>query len=382
MPAGDSVVLMGVGDVGPVHGDMAGYATHVASTFATADVVFAQCERLYSAGARLEGDGYDGNFDVGHGPLPADMISVFTSAGFDIVSMAGNHTMEFGADVALETAALFEDKGIRVVGFGRNLREACAPVIVERNAVRVALLAYCSVLRDGHEATDDQAGVAPMRASTSYEKVEWQAGMPMRAITEPNGEDIARMVENIAQAKADAHVVVVSLHWGLHYIPRVIADYQPVVARAAFDAGADLILGHHPHVPKAIEMFGENRACFYSLGNFMFSTNTGLKPGFVDKMRRYSVAADLDEYPNCPHGEDSHRSLIVNAELSPRGVEKVSFLPVQIAPDLRPEVLAAGDPQFDKNVAFMDWASKGYDHHFAREGDEVVVAPAAVPAGT
>ena len=65
MPAGDSVVLMGVGDVGPVHGDMAGYATHVASTFATADVVFAQCERLYSAGARLEGDGYDGNFDVG-----------------------------------------------------------------------------------------------------------------------------------------------------------------------------------------------------------------------------------------------------------------------------------------------------------------------------
>jgi capsule synthesis protein PGA_cap len=376
----NTIVLMACGDVGPVHGDMADYPTLVAPTFDTADIRFAQCERLYTQSARLEGDGYDGNYDVGHGPLPAEMISVFTSAGFDVVSLAGNHTMEFGADAAVETAALFEAKGIRVVGFGRDVEEACAPVIVERDGVSVAFLAYCSVVREGHEATDERPGVAPMRARTEYRQVEWQPGMPMWAITEPHEEDVARMAAGIADARTRADAVVVSLHWGLHYIPRVIADYQPVVAGAAFAAGADMILGHHPHVPKAIEMFGETSACFYSLGNFMFSTNTGRKPGFIDKMRRYGVAADLDEYPHCPHGEDSHHSLIVKAAVSADGVERVSFLPVQIGPDLRPEVLSVGDPRFARNVGFMDWVSQGFDHRFESEGDEVVVTPSGVGA--
>jgi poly-gamma-glutamate synthesis protein (capsule biosynthesis protein) len=301
------------------------------------------------------------------------MISVFTESAFDVVSLAGNHTMEWGEDVVHDTVALFEKKGIRTVGAGRNLDEACAPVVIEKHGVRVAFLAFCSVLREGHEAGPNKGGVAPLRAHTTYEFVEWQAGMPVRAITTPYEEDLARMTECVAAAKAAAHVVVLSLHWGLHFVPRVLADYQPIAAKAAFEAGADLILGHHPHVPKAIEMHRDNKACFYSLGNFMFSTNTALKPGYVDKMRRYGVAADVDEYPNCPHGEDSHRSLIAKAVLSRNGLERTSFLPVQIDKELRPEPLRHGQPRFDENVRFMDWASQGYNHQFAVEGDEVVV---------
>lgn len=373
MSESGSVVLMGCGDVGPVHGKMSDYGTLAGTALASADIRFAQCERHYVDNAENGASGHGQDVTLGHGPLPADMISVFTDSHFDVVSMAGNHTMEYGAEPALETIKLFEKKGIRVVGAGRNLKEASTPVVIEKNGVKVAFLAYCSVLREGHEAGPNKAGCAPLRAHNTYKAVEWQAGMPMRAITVPYEQDLQQMVENIAATKQIADVVVLSLHWGLHYIPRVLADYQPIAAKAAFEAGADLILGHHPHVPKAIEMHADKQACFYSLGNFMFSTNTGLKPGYVEKMKRYGIIADLDEYPNCPHGEDSHRGLIAKAVLSRDGLEKTSFLPVQIDTQLRPEVLTRKHPRFDQNVSFMDWASQGHNHRFTVEGDEVVV---------
>ncbi len=369
----ETVVLMGCGDVGPVHGKMADYGTLANAALSSADIRFAQCERLYVDSADSGSSEHDQDVTLGHGPLPLDLISIFTASNFDVVSMAGNHTMEYGAEAALETVAQFEKRGIRVVGAGPNLKEASTPVVIEKNGVKVAFLAYCSVLREGHEAGPNKPGVAPLRAHNTYKAVEWQAGMPQHAITVPYEEDLQQLVENIAATKQIADVVVLSLHWGLHYIPRVLADYQPIAAKAAFEAGADLILGHHPHVPKAIEMYAENQACFYSLGNFMFSTNTGLKPGHVEKLKRYGVVADLAEYPNCPHGEDSHRSLIAKAVFSRKGLETASFLPVQIDTQLRPEVLTRKHPRFDQNVAFMEWASKGYHHQFKIEGDEVVV---------
>jgi poly-gamma-glutamate synthesis protein (capsule biosynthesis protein) len=80
------------------------------------------------------------------------------------------------------------------------------------------------------------------------------------------------------------------------------------------------------------------------------------------------------EYPNLPYGEDAKRSLIARARLSKQGVERVSFLPVLIDKQLRPEVLKAGDPRFDDAVRYMNWASEGHAPPFRVEGDEVLVA--------
>jgi poly-gamma-glutamate synthesis protein (capsule biosynthesis protein) len=197
--------------------------------------------------------------------------------------------------------------------------------------------------------------------------------MPPRIVTVPREEDVDRMRGDVARAKESADAVVLSLHWGLHYVPRMIAEYQPIVANAAFDAGVDLILGHHPHVPKAIEARRDGKVCFYSLGNFMFTTNTGLKAGFADKMRKYGIDDDFDEYPHCPHGADSKRSLIAKAVFSTNGLERASFLPVHMDKQLRPEVLATDDPRFNENTRFMDWVSAGFDHFFEVEGEEVVI---------
>jgi hypothetical protein len=88
--------------------------------------------------------------------------------------------------------------------------------------------------------------------------------------------------------------------------------------------------------------------------------------------------ADLDpDYPRLPYGKDAKRSLIAKAVFGSKGLEKASFLPVLIDTQLRPEVLKQGDARFRDAVDYMDWASEGFPHIFAVEGDEVIVRDAA-----
>ena len=368
--AKENIVLLGCGDIGPFHEPMEIYGTLARPTLATGDIRFGQCERVYSErGSRQL---HAGSFER----LKPHMASIFSDCGFNVVSLASNHTMDWGEDALLDTITLFQKKGIQPIGAGRNLQEARQPAIIEHNGVRVAFLAYCSVLKEGYAAAPHKVGIAPLRANTYYEPMEYQAGMPPRVVTIPYEDDMEGMVEDIARAKQAAHVVVVSLHWGIHIIPRMIADYQRIAAKAAFKAGADLILGHHAHVPKAIGVHA-GKVCFYSLGNFMFSTTSAATPGwadiFAEHYGHYGVVQDSREYPHLPMGKDSKRSLIAKATLSREGVSKVSFLPALIDKQLRPEVLSHGDPRFDDAVNFMDWVSEGFDHKFTVEGNEVVV---------
>ena len=364
-----SLTLLGCGDVGPIHGPGSKYTTLAKPTLEAADLRIAQVERVYSERGSLQI--HSGG---GHSRVAPEMASVFSDCGFDVASVASNHAMDWGADALLDTVELFRGKGIRTIGGGRNLAEARTPAIVERNGVTVAFLAYCSVLREGYAAGPDKPGVAPLRVHTYYEPSEYQPGMPPRTVTVPYEEDLAGALEDIAAAKEKADAVVVVLHWGLHFIPRAIADYQPKVADAVFGAGADLIVGHHAHVPKAIGMH-DGKACFYSISNFIMSAPAPSAEKAKAFEKSYGVKMD-PEYPHLPYGSDAKRSLIAKAVIGRKGVERVSFLPVLIDPQLRPEVLRAGDARFDDRVRYMDWASEGFDHAFRVEGDEVVVESA------
>jgi len=357
---------MGCGDVGPLHEPMDAYSVLAQPTLAGADLRFAQVERVYSERGSLQV--HSGG---AHSRVKPHMASVFTDCGFDVVSLASNHAMDWGEDALLDTVALFRDRGMHVVGAGRNLHEARRPAIVERNGVKIAFLAYCSILQTGYAAGHDKAGIAPLRAHTYYEPFDYQAGVPPRVVTAPYEEDLASMVEDIAEARKSAHVLVLSLHWGIHFIPRVIADYQVTVANAAIKAGADLILGHHAHTPKAIGVH-RGKACFYSLSNFIMSSTAKSPEKAVAFEKRYGVNLDPD-FPHLSYGSDARRSLIAKAVLARDGVKRVSFLPVLIDKQLRPEVLRGGDPRFDDAVRFMEWVSEDFDHRFTVEGDEVLV---------
>jgi poly-gamma-glutamate capsule biosynthesis protein CapA/YwtB (metallophosphatase superfamily) len=360
-----AVVLLGCGDVGPIHEPMAPYSELVRDTLAAADIRFAQVERVYSERGELRPHG------GAHGRLPPRMASVIADCGFNIVSVAGNHAMDWGPEPLLDTIALLRDMGIRTIGGGRNLAEARQPAVIECHGLRVAMLAYCSVLHEGYAAGPDTPGVAPMRATARFEPVDYQPGVPPRVITTPDEQDLANLVADIRAARAQADAVVLSLHWGVHFVPRIIADYQRTVARAAFAAGADLILGHHAHVPKAIEIL-DGKTCFYSLSNFIMTSDPKVTGGAEEFERNYGVKLDPD-YARMPYGVDGKRSLVAKAVISRQGI-RTSFLPALIDTRLRPEILHAGDPRFDDMVRYMEWASEGFAHRFTVAGDEVAIS--------
>ncbi len=360
------MTLLACGDVGPIHEPVDVYSELASPVLAGADIRFAQVERVYSERGELQL-----HSNGAHSRVKPHMASVFTDCGFDIVSLASNHAMDWGEVALLDTVELFRGKGIQVVGAGRNLLEARAPAIVEKNGVKTAFLAYCSILQSVYAAGTDRAGIAPLRVHTYYEAFDYQAGVPPRVITVPYEEDIAGMIEDIRAAKRAADVVVVSLHWGIHYIPRMIADYQITVANAAFNSGADLILGHHAHTPKAVGVH-QGKVCFYSLSNFIMSSTAKSPEKAAAFEKRYGVVLDPD-YPHLSYGADAKRSLIAKAVFACDGVRRVSFLPVLIDKRLRPEVLRSGDSRFEDAVRFMDWVSEDFDHSFTVEGDEVIV---------
>ncbi len=365
------ISFLSTGDCGPVHGPNDGfpierYTELVRPVLAGVDLRFGNCERQYSSrGTASE--------RAPHGRQPPEMAKIFTDCGFDAVTVANNHMYDYGPDALLDTRALLLEKGIQVTGAGRNLEEARRPAIVERNGIKVGFLGYCSVIPPGGEAGPDKVGIAPLRVKTSYEPRGPHA--PVRVLTEPDEGDLKMVLDDIASLRCEADIVIPVFHWGVIWVPRVIADYQVAVAHACIDAGADMVLGHHAHVPKAIEMY-KGKAIFYSLSNFCmtkpFPSPSWKEPPWMHGALRNHADQNPD-YPLLPYGKDARRTLLAKAIFSKTGVKSVSFLPMMIDNLYRPEVLRAADPRFDDMVAYMEWVSDGFDHKFTVQGDEVLV---------
>lgn len=377
--ASSEVTFIGTGDCGPVHGPRDGfpierYTELVRPVLEKADLRFGNCERQYSSrGTASE--------RAPHGRQPPEMAKIFTDCGFDAVTVANNHMYDYGPDALLDTRALLLEKGIQVTGAGKDLDEARAPAIVEKNGVKVGFLGYCSVIPEGGEAGLSKVGIAPLRVKTHYEPRGPHA--PARVLTEPDEQDMRMILDDVAALRKRVDIVIPVFHWGVIWVPRVIADYQVTVAHACIDAGADMVLGHHAHVPKAIEMY-KGRTIFYSLSNFCM-TKPFPSPKWKEEPWKHGALrnhADQDpDMPLLPYGRDAKRSLLAKAVFTRSGVKQVSFLPMMIDRLYRPEVLRGGDPRFEDMVRYMEWASEGFDHRFEIAGDEVVVtAQSAAPA--
>ena len=367
-----TITFVGAGDCGPVHGpkdgfSVEGYTELVRPVLHTFDLRFGNCERQYSSrGTPSE--------RAPHGCQPPEMAKIFTDCGFHAVTIANNHMYDFGPDAMLDTRVLLLAKGIAVTGAGRNLEEARKPAIVECKGIKVGFVGYCSVLPDGAEAGKNKPGIAQLRVHTSYEPRGPHA--PVRVLTRPHDEDIRMILDDVSALRKQVDIVVVALHWGVVWIPRIISDYQVMTAHACIDAGADLILGHHAHVPKAIEIY-KDKAIFYSLANLCmtkpFPSAAWSEPPWSHGALRNHIDQDPD-YPLLPYGRDAKRSLLAKAVLSKSGVNSVSFLPMMIDTSYRPHVLEPKDPRFDDMLCYMEWASEGFNHQFTATNGEITVS--------
>jgi hypothetical protein len=170
------------------------------------------------------------------------LIAGLGNAGIDWVGLANNHIRDAGGDGILQTIANLKKYGIASSGAGKNLAAARKPAILDANGVKVAFLAYDTIAR-GYGATATRAGSAQMSPAV------------MRA-------------DVVAARKAGAQVVIVFPHWGTEYDATPFKGQQ-ALARAAIDAGADMVIGNHAHWAGAMEV-RDGKPIWYALGNFVF----------------------------------------------------------------------------------------------------------------
>jgi hypothetical protein len=179
---------------------------------------------------------------------PSSLRAMARYAGIDVVTLANNHTLDYGRLAFADTLSYAHEYGMKTIGGGRNLDVARRPALFRLGGIRVALLGYSDVRPPGFDAGPTSSGTAP--AFPSY---------------------ISNDVRRAKNRGAD--VVVVYFHWGTEraFSPN---SRQRSLAAIAFDAGATIVLGAHPHVLQPIEEPRQRRLVAWSLGNFVFGANS------------------------------------------------------------------------------------------------------------
>jgi len=172
---------------------------------------------------------------------PDEAFSALRNLGFTVASLANNHCMDFGSDAVSYTRALLESTGIKSVG-GLSEQGMAIPVVLRAKSVRIGFLGYSAHVPREACAEQGYSGTAPLSGVS--------------------------VMEDVSALRARVDVLIVSVHWGQEYSDRP-TEGQILMAHRLVDAGADIILGHHPHVLQAIENY-RGRLIAYSLGNFIF----------------------------------------------------------------------------------------------------------------
>lgn len=198
------------------------------------------------------------------------MVRALTAAGIDAVSCASN--VSYPRSAALRSSRVLTEAGIAHAGIGADLAAARAPAIVERAGLRLGVLSYTSVFWPSrHAAEEGLPGTAVIRAGTAYRpgrRALEMPGAPPEVVTWVDDDEVAALVADVRALRDQVDLVLLSCHWGVSSSPEPAA-YQRQIARAAIEAGAGLVVGHHPHVIQPIE-FHRGAPIFHSLGNFAF----------------------------------------------------------------------------------------------------------------
>ncbi|MBC7247577.1 MAG: CapA family protein [Actinobacteria bacterium] len=183
---------------------------------------------------------------------PSGTIEGLKLCGIDIVSLANNHSTNFGTAAFTDTLQLLQANGIAYVGGGYNADEAYRRAVMDVKGTRISFLDYNSIL-GSINATPSRPGVA------------W---IDMQPFAADDPEDVAMVQAAIRDAKRDSDFVIASFHWSEEY-KKIPSPSQKKVAHAACDAGADMVIGTHPHCIQSLEWYGDSLIA-YSLGNFVF----------------------------------------------------------------------------------------------------------------
>lgn len=262
-------------------------------------------------------------------------IEQLVKARVSVVSFANNHGMDYGIDAFLDTLDLLRKNGIKFAGAGDNLSMARRPATVSIKGMKIAFLAYASFFDIGAQATDTKPGLVPVRVDPLFDSPHL------------NKEDVEEMIRDIKLAKKSADLVVVSHHWGVS-MSETLTAYQKSLAHSTIDAGADLVLGSHPHILQGIEVY-KGKCVFYSLGNFIF-----------------------EAYPTWFDARTIN-TMLVSAAISQRNISSVEIHPMRRKDGVRPFRLGAKDKAFGSIADYLEHNSRQFGTRLDTEGEVIRV---------
>lgn len=171
-------------------------------------------------------------------------LTAIKNAGFDAVSIANNHTVDHGKSGFIDTIKNLRNAGIYYSGGGYSIKDAYKPAVFKAKGFEIAFLAFSDVVPPGFAATEKSPGISSAKHET-------------------------RMMKVVQEYSRNYDLTIVSIHWGkeLSYYPTA---RQIRLAHNLVKNGADIVMGHHPHVVQPIEIY-DGKVIIYSLGNFVFS---------------------------------------------------------------------------------------------------------------
>jgi poly-gamma-glutamate capsule biosynthesis protein CapA/YwtB (metallophosphatase superfamily) len=246
--AAPEITLVAVGDINLgrkagriiLSGDVDYAFAKTRDILSAADITFGNLESTIS---EQNGITQNGVWCITAPPIAAETLA---HAGFDVVSLANNHVWDFGKRALLETPGHLDKVGIKHAGTGETLDQAYTPAIIDIKGTRIAFFSVTRIFNFG--------------------------GPEHEAFTYTAWADMERLRPAIEKVRDDVDLVVVAAHWGAEHQDRP-ADETVKLAHEMVDAGADIILGGHPHVPQGIERYN-NAFIIYSLGNFAYHQTT------------------------------------------------------------------------------------------------------------
>ncbi len=291
--AGDIFYSRGIASMIKKQGDWNYPLQEVKKYLQSGDLVFGNLETPITPGPEV----FSGEMVFRSDPETA---STLADAGFSVLSLANNHTPNWGEKGLFDTFQYLDQAGINYVGAGSDIITAYQPVYLEEQGLKFAFLAY-----NDTDVVPDYYGAGAKRAGTAL-------------------MDIEKMTIAVQTARSQVDFVIVSMHSGTEYV------FQPNTAQvnfahAAIDAGADLVIGHHPHVVQTMERY-QGKFIFYSLGNFVFDQNWSA---------------------------ETAEALMLKIYFNQQGLRQISLVPVVIAHNCQP--LLANPTEAQKILARLNF---------------------------
>jgi len=228
--------------------------------------------------------------------FPPSIAQNLKNAGFNLMNLANNHTMDHGAIGLIDTMNTLDEYGIAWFGAGKTAEEAVSPVFINISGTVIGFLGYSAFPPEGYFHTQEKPNISML--------------------------DESSLRESVINARNKCDFLIVSFHWGREFDPYP-DDSQKNTARIAIDSGADIVIGHHPHVYQGVEEYN-GKFIFYSLGNFIFDRQ---------------IPPDTD------------KGAVIKLYIQKGVLKKCEMLPVKIT-DCQPEILEESAETYGKTQRF------------------------------